>query len=201
MAHPANRGERSAKGGAPSNGVTVSAGAPSVRTTVDLSDSRMNRAALTHYAEQSRRGKSGRMARMTWRSAHDCRDMNIPEKVFDQIPYGSSIVRLVASPMHYVDSFGTWQKGPFGLAITGSALILAKAKAFGGVKVELEIPIGQFRRGSVGLRSGSTFYETYSELGTGGGISFLFYKVDSAEAVYEYINSGVAMDQSRLSNQ
>ena len=103
---------------------------------------------------------------------------------------------LVASPMHYVDNFGRWQKGPFGLAITSSAVILAKAKSFGGTKVELNIPISQFRRGKFGLMNGSTFYETYSELGSGGGISFLFYEVNSAETVYEYVNLGVAMDQS-----
>ena len=133
---------------------------------------------------------------MSWRNAHDSRDMNISEKVFDGIPYGSSSVRLVASPMHYVDNGGRWQKGPFGLAVTSSAVILAKAKSFGGTKVELDIPISQFRRGTFGLMNGSTIYEAYSELGTGGGISFLFYKLDSAETVYEYINSGVAMDQS-----
>jgi hypothetical protein len=43
------------------------------------------------------------------------------------------------------------------------------------------------------------FYESYSELSPGGGISFLFYKLESAEAVHEYINSGVAMDQSGFS--
>ena len=135
---------------------------------------------------------------MSWRTAHDSRDMSIPDKVFDGIPSGSANIRLIASPMHYVDSLGGWQKGPFGLVITSSALILAKSKSFGGAKIELNIPIGEFRRGTVGLMDGSTFYEMYAELGSGGGLSFLFYKLDSAEAVYEYINLGVAMDQGRF---
>jgi hypothetical protein len=47
---------------------------------------------------------------MTWQNAHDSRDMNISEMVLDQIPYESSTVCLVASPMHYVDGFRSGKK-------------------------------------------------------------------------------------------
>ena len=129
----------------------------------------------------------------TWRDAFDARDTTGADKLFDAIPASSGEIRLVASPIQYIDGFGTWHKGPFALAVTTFGVVMMKSKALGGVRVDSEIPIRNFRRYSVGPFQGGPMYEVYEELSVGGTLTLLFLTLDAAEAVAEYINSGVAM--------
>lgn len=100
-------------------------------------------------------------------------------------------VRLVATPRQWVDEFGQWNKGPWAMVITTGRVALAKPKTFGGIKIGLDVSITEFRRGRTGLRDAGPLFESYNELNQ-GTVAFLFDSNDAAEAVHEYINSGVA---------
>jgi hypothetical protein len=81
-----------------------------------------------------------------WRSAFDARDTHCTETAFDSGAQGTDGVRLVATPLQYIDGYGSWHKGPFALLVTQANLIIVKPRAFGGSKTALKIPIANLRR-------------------------------------------------------
>ena len=129
---------------------------------------------------------------MSWHDGYDARDTSLADSVFDTAFGNIRDSRLVASPVQYIDGYGTWNKGIFALCITRNELILAKKGLFSSQLV-VQIPLEDFLRGRFGNRSDLARYEVYSELKVGGSATFLFQTHDAAESVYEYLNSGIAM--------
>lgn len=131
---------------------------------------------------------------MSWRNAFNARDTRVDDKVLDMLEAAASgPVRLIATPVKYIDGQGTWHETS-ALAVTSKQVLVAAPKLLRGAKVCLDIPIMNFRRYATGPHA-SSLYEVYQELNQGGTLSMLFMTMDAAEAVAEYINSGVAMGQ------
>ena len=134
---------------------------------------------------------------MSWRKAYNARDMgpiSVKDQTFDilEATAGGS-VRLYATPRQWIDQYGAWQKGPWGLLVTTRELIVGKKGIFGN-NIALRVPILNFRKYGVRPQGGhGPLYEVQTLLSEGGMISFLFTTLDAAEAVGEYINSGVAL--------
>ncbi len=83
--------------------------------------------------------------------------------------------------------------GQFALLVTDREVVIGKSKMFGGVKIVWTRPILDFKKYAVGLYlGGGPLYEVYEELNR-GVLRFAFETSDSAEAVAEYVNSGVVL--------
>jgi hypothetical protein len=134
---------------------------------------------------------------MSWRKAYNACDMGpgwVKDQTFDMLEaaVGGS-VRLYATPRQWIDPYGAWRKGPWGLLITKREVTVGKKGIF-GINVALRVPISNFRKYGVRPQGGhGPLYEVQTLLSEGGTISFLFTTLDAAEAVGEYINSGVAL--------
>lgn len=134
----------------------------------------------------------------TWREAYDARDCaGTTDLMFDSASFGDGgRTRLIATPIQYIDGYGTWHKGPFAMVVRDEAVVLVKKAFLAGTKTVLTIPILNFRRYAVGLQGGhGPLYEFYSELNEGGSITFLFMTASAAEDTAEYVNSGVLFKQ------
>ena len=122
---------------------------------------------------------------------HDVRDTRlVPEAVFDALlASASGRPRLVATPEQYIDRYGSWNKGPWGLLITTEEVLVGRKKMT-GMKIALRLPILEFVRFGVD-QNPSGLWEAHFALDTQGQLSLLFNSLEPAEHTAEYINSGV----------
>ena len=130
----------------------------------------------------------------TWRDGFVSGSTNpSTEKLFDQLDGmlapGES-VRLVAVPFQMYDEFGTLLKFPLALGVTTRRVVVIRKKLTG--TKALQWPILDFSAYAVDLfMGGGPMWEVVERVQR-GQLKFVFKTHDEAEAVAEYINSGVA---------
>ena len=124
---------------------------------------------------------------MSWGDAVDVRDGGCPDAFYDELTSRlgqDEVVRVVAEPVQWYDSFNNPHKGPgLGLVLTTKRLMIGRERMFGRAKVT-EFPTSEFVQCGVEPFQGfSAHWQLIANLQR-GRLRLLFEAFNQAEAVF-----------------
>ena len=134
---------------------------------------------------------------MTWRQgavdAQDVNDFTLKNGTLEAVAgVARGSVLGFGTPMQFIDRYGRWNKGTWGLLVTDQEVVLGKKGTLGGPRVAFRAPIENFERYGVGLQGGhGPLFEYACAMSDGSSIAFLFRTSDAAETIAEVVNRAV----------
>lgn len=133
---------------------------------------------------------------MGWRDgaydAQDVTDFSLNPATLDGVAgVARGDVLGFATPSQFVDRFGTWHKGTWGMIVTDTEVVVGKKGMF-GTKIIFRAPVTDLVRYGVGIQGGhGPLWEYATSLADGGVVAFLFRTSDAAESIAVCVNDAV----------
>jgi hypothetical protein len=133
---------------------------------------------------------------MGWRDgaydAQDVTDSSLNSETLDSVAgVASGDVLGFATPSQFIDRFGTWHKGTWGMIVTDAEVVVGKKGLF-GPKIIFRSPVTDLVRYGVGMQGGhGPMWEYATSLAGGGTVAFLFRTSDAAESIAVCVNDAV----------
>lgn len=133
---------------------------------------------------------------MGWRDgaydAQDVTDFSLSSGTLDSVAgVAKGDVLGFATPSQFIDRYGTWHKGTWGMVVTNTEVVVGKKGMF-GPRIVFRAPVTDLVRYGVGIQGGhGPLWEYAVSLADGGTVAFLFRTSDAAESIATCVNDAV----------